>query len=180
MGYEKKPRPSFEEILGTWSSPWGRMGGVYGPDGLRRIELPHYYPDDLLDLLKWEHPGARIDDAAFAELADLCSDYFNRRAVDFSTVRCDLSGCGPFAQKILTACRKVPYGQTRSYSALAGLAGEPGKARPAAQALGKNPIPLVIPCHRIVLAAGRLGGFSAPGGIQLKSRLIELESQARP
>ena len=163
-----------DEVVGTWPSPWGLMGGVRGPAGLRGIVLPHYAPQDLRDLLMWEHPGAREDLHAFAELADMCCDYFNGKLADFSSVACDLSTEGPFARRVLTACRQIPYGQTRTYTALAQMAGEHGKARPVAQALGKNPLALIIPCHRVV-AAGGLGGFSAPGGPDLKARMIELE-----
>jgi methylated-DNA-[protein]-cysteine S-methyltransferase len=168
---------SAEQTISIWKTAWGVMGGVRGPAGVSAIVLPHYSPNDLRDLLKWEHPGARMDDAAFADLAELCGDYFNGKRVDFSAVVCDLAGQGPFARQILTACRQVPYGQTRTYTQLAAMAGQPDKARHAAQALGKNPVPLIIPCHR-VLAAGGLGGFSAPGGVELKRRMLDLERQA--
>jgi len=154
------------------------MGGARGPAGIKAVILPHYQPNDLRDLLKWEHTGSRMDDQAFADLAELCAGYFSGRPVDFSYVACDLSGVGPFARQILTACRQVPYGQTRTYTQLAAMAGARDKARPAAQALGKNPVPLVVPCHRIVAAGGGLGGFSAAGGVDLKRRMLELEKQA--
>jgi len=163
------------ETIGTWPTAWGLMGGVCGPAGLRRIMLPHYRPKDLRDVLAWEHPGAATDDDAFADVAALCRDYFNRKAPDFAPVACDLSTVGPFARRILAACRQIAHGERLTYAALAAAAGEPGKARPAAQALGKNPIPLIIPCHRVVAAGGKLGGFSAPGGVDQKARMLELE-----
>ena len=172
----KRGKPSVAETTGTWPTPWGRMGFVRGENGLRRIVLPHYSPQDLRDLLAWEHPGATVDDEAFAELAAECRAYFNGEPVAFGTVQCDLSTVGPFARKILTSCRQIAYGQTRTYSQLATMAGEQGKARATAQALGRNPLPLVIPCHRVVAAGGRLGGFSAPGGVQIKRKMIELET----
>ena len=151
------------------------MGAVRGANGVCRIVLPHYSPQDLRDLLQWEHPAARFDAEPLEQLAELCCAYFNGEAADFSTVTCDLAGVGPFGRRILTACREIPYGQTRTYTAVAHMAGEPGKARPAAQALGRNPVPLVIPCHRVVAAGGRLGGFSAAGGVELKQRMLERE-----
>ena len=153
----------------------GPMGGVRGPDGLRRIILPHYAMDDLRALLAWEHAGAAADDAAFEDVAALCRAYFNRQAVDFADVPCDLSAVGPFARRILQTCRTIPYGQTRTYTQLALMAKEDGKQRAAAQALGANPVPLVIPCHRVVAAGGGLGGFTAEGGADLKKRLLDLE-----
>jgi methylated-DNA-[protein]-cysteine S-methyltransferase len=152
------------------------MGGVRSAAGLCRLELPYYSSDDLGALLQWEHPGSRVDDAALAEAAELCRAYFNGQPVGFSAVACDLSAVGPFGRAILNTCRQIGYGQTRSYTQLALMAGQPeSKARAAAQALGRNPIPLVIPCHRVLAAGGGLSGFSAPGGVDLKRRLLELE-----
>ena len=168
---------SADQTVGTWPTPWGRMGFVRGTKGLRRVVLPHYSPRDLSDLLAWEHPGASVDDEAFAELAALCRAYFNGEPVDFGPVRCDLAAVGPFARRILTACRRIGYGRTRTYSQLARMADEEGKARAAARALGSNPVPLVVPCHRVVAAGGGLGGFSAAGGVELKRRMIELEGR---
>jgi methylated-DNA-[protein]-cysteine S-methyltransferase len=160
----------------VWPTAWGPMGAVRSPQGLCRLELPHYSKEDLRALLQWEHPGVRADDAAGAEVAELCRAYFNAQPVDFSAVACDLSAIGPFGQTILNTCRQIAHGQTRSYTQLALMAGQPEtKARPAAQALAKNPVPLVIPCHRVLAAGGGLNGFSAPGGIELKRRLLELE-----
>lgn len=151
------------------------MGGVRGPAGLRRIVLPHYSMGDLRDLLAWEHQGAAADDDAFDDVVDLCRRHFNANVADFGQVQCDMSVVPPFARRILTTCREIPYGQTRSYTQLALMANEDGKQRAAAQALGANPIPLIIPCHRVCAAGGGLGGFSAPGGVDLKKRMIELE-----
>lgn len=78
-----------------------------------------------------------------------------------------------FQQRIWWTLLSIPYGQTRSYSWLAASVGSPGAARAAGQAVGKNPLPIVIPCHRIIAADGTLGGFS--GGLEVKRRLLELE-----
>lgn len=165
------------QTIGTWPTAWGPMGGVCTTAGLCRIILPHYSPGDLRDLLAWEHPTARVDDAVFEQVAALCRAYFNLQPVDFSEVACDLSSSGPFGRTVLEACRQIPYGQTLSYSALAVKAGETGKQRAVAQALGRNAIPLVIPCHRVLAAGGRLGGYSSPGGPDQKARLLELEKR---
>jgi methylated-DNA-[protein]-cysteine S-methyltransferase len=163
-------------VISVWPTAWGPMGGVRGAAGLCRLELPHYSNDDLRALLQWEHPGCRVDDAALDQVAQLCRAYFNGQPADFSAVACDLSAIGPFGRTILNTCRQIGYGQTRSYTQLALMAGQPeSKARPAAQTLGRNPVPLVIPCHRVLAAGGGLGGFSAPGGIDLKRRMLDLE-----
>ena len=79
--------------------------------------------------------------------------------------------------KVLAACRKIPYGQTRSYGSLAQEIDAPDAARAVAAALGKNPIPLVVPCHRVTYSDGRPGGFSAAGGVALKLRMLALEKR---
>ena len=171
----KRPAKNPGDVrIGVWPTPWGAMGGARSAKGLCELHLPHYQPHDLRELLAWHYPGAKVEDRAFDELADMCSAYFNGEVVDFTPVDCDLSAIGPFGRQILTACRRIPYGQTQTYTQLAHSADQSGKARPTAQAMGKNPTPLVIPCHRVV-AAGGLGGFSTPGGVAQKSRMLKLE-----
>jgi methylated-DNA-[protein]-cysteine S-methyltransferase len=165
-------------FYGVWATAWGPMGAAGGAAGLRRVVLPHYMPDQLAELLAWEHPGAARDEKLFERLIQLTRDYFNGKAVDFGEVACDLPPAGSFAGMVLRACRTIPYGQTRSYSSLAEQIGRPDAARAVAAALGKNPIPLVVPCHRVTYADGRLGGFSAEGGVELKRRMLDLERRA--
>jgi len=165
----------------VWATAWGPMGGVMAAAGLRRIVLPHYQRDQLSDLLKWEFPGATRDEKPFEELIALCREYFNAHPVDFSAVRCELPSQRSFAGKVLRACAGIGYAQTRSYGSLAEQIGRPDAARAVAAALGKNRIPLVIPCHRVTYADGRAGGFSAAGGPELKKRLLALEQKvSRP
>jgi len=159
----------------VWATAWGAVGAVAGPKGLTRFILPHYTPKDLGDLLAWEHRDARRDDDPFEMLIRLARDYFNGRPVNFSPVACDLPAESSFAGKILRACRGIPYGQTRSYHLLAEMIGQADAARAVATTLSKNRLPLVVPCHRVTYADGRTGGFSAPGGTELKARLLELE-----
>ena len=78
----------------------------------------------------------------------------------------------------MTACRDIKFGQTISYSGLAKRIGRAGSARAVGNALAKNPLPLIIPCHRVVRNDGKIGGFSAKGGITLKKKMLELEHQA--
>lgn len=159
----------------VWATAWGPMGAVASPAGLCRVVLPHYQFDQLLDLLAWEHPGAARDDQPFQQLIRLTRDYFNAKAVRFDEIPCDLPGESTFSGKVLRACRTIAYGQLRSYLALAEMIGQPEAARAVATALGKNNVPLVTPCHRVTYSDGRPGGFSAPGGVELKRRLQDLE-----
>jgi O-6-methylguanine DNA methyltransferase len=90
-----------------------------------------------------------------------------------------LSGLTPFTRKVLTACSKIPSGKTVSYSQLAGMIGKPRASRTVGSALAKNPIPLIIPCHRVIHSDGSLGNFSAPGRTITKKKLIALENNER-
>jgi len=89
-----------------------------------------------------------------------------------------LGGVGPFAQQVYEAARRIPAGQTATYGELAKAVDRPGAARGVGQALGKNPIPLIIPCHRVLAAGGKPGGFSAHGGQATKIRMLAIEGAA--
>jgi methylated-DNA-[protein]-cysteine S-methyltransferase len=97
--------------------------------------------------------------------------------IDFRNVPVVLNGLSVFAKRVLTACRGIRFGQTVSYGRLAEMAGKPGAARAVGRILAKNPLPLIIPCHRVICTNGSLGGFSATGGVKLKKRMLKLEGQ---
>jgi methylated-DNA-[protein]-cysteine S-methyltransferase len=95
--------------------------------------------------------------------------------VDFSRIVIDESHLTTFGRRIVAACRRIPYGQTRSYGQLAAICGSPGAARAVGHVMAKNRYPLVVPCHRVLAAGGTIGGYSAPDGITMKRRLLALE-----
>lgn len=84
----------------------------------------------------------------------------------------------PFQSAVIRACRAIPAGKTATYGQLALAAGSPGASRAVGNQMARNPLPLLIPCHRVVAAGNQLGGFSAPQGLDLKRRLLEIESTA--
>ncbi len=90
-------------------------------------------------------------------------------------VSIDISSCPPFHQKVYSATRRIIPGQTISYGDLAKIAGSPSAAQAVGQAMAKNPIPLIIPCHRVLAANDKIGGFSSPNGIQMKKELLAIE-----
>jgi O-6-methylguanine DNA methyltransferase len=81
----------------------------------------------------------------------------------------------PFQQAVWRACMKIPAGQTRSYKWIAEQIGKPGAMRAVGSALGKNPFAPTVPCHRVIKSDGTLGGFSAPGGVKAKIKLLKKE-----
>jgi methylated-DNA-[protein]-cysteine S-methyltransferase len=96
-------------------------------------------------------------------------------ASDLSSVPLDLEAMPDFHRRVYEVARQIPAGQTLSYGEIARRLGDPSQARAVGAALGANPIPILIPCHRVLAADGRTGGFSAPGGVSTKLRLLEIE-----
>ncbi len=100
--------------------------------------------------------------------------YFAGRPVRFM-VDLDLTGVPPFGQAVLKACHRIPYGKTATYADLAVAVVRSGAARAVGGVMARNPLPLVIPCHRVLRSDGSLGGFSTPNGVKDKERLLRLE-----
>lgn len=109
------------------------------------------------------------------ELRDDLHDYAAGRPVDFGHVLIDEAGMTPFVRAVIRACRQIPRGRSKSYGDLAAQAGSPGAARAVGQVMATNRTPLIVPCHRVIAANRRLGGFSAPEGAAMKRRLLDLE-----
>jgi methylated-DNA-[protein]-cysteine S-methyltransferase len=101
-------------------------------------------------------------------------------AVDLSDIEIDLSAADEFERKVYAVARAIPRGEVRTYGEVAAAIGAPGAARAVGAALGRNPIPIIVPCHRVLAAAGRSGGFSAPGGTATKFRILAIEGARRP
>jgi methylated-DNA-[protein]-cysteine S-methyltransferase len=114
------------------------------------------------------------------ELIGQLAAYASSRLVDFSGVPLDESQWSDFQRRVLSACRRIPYGKLQTYGQLAAAAGSPGAARAVGRVMATNPLPIVVPCHRVVGAAGDLRGYSARGGMEMKERLMKLEGAEMP
>lgn len=150
----------------------GWVGAVAHAGRLVRTTLPRPTRDEALRDLPAE---VSLDEtgAMLLRLAeDLCR-YFDGEAVDLTACPVDLRGLPPFHRRALLAARRIPYGEVRPYAWLAEAAGNQAASRAAGRAMSRNPLPLVIPCHRVVRADGALGGFG--GGARMKRDLLELE-----
>ena len=112
----------------------------------------------------------------FPDLRRRLERFARGEAVDFRDVEVALPPMTAFQQAIVEATRRIPYGQTLSYAEVALRAGSPRAARAVGNVMAANRVPIIIPCHRVVASAGGLGGFSAPQGIGLKRRMLELEA----
>lgn len=109
-------------------------------------------------------------------LVDRLQDFASGSPQDFRDVKLDLAELTPFQQRVIDRCRRIGWGRTQSYGELASKAGSPRGARAAGTVMANNRFPIVVPCHRVIAANQKIGGFSAPGGIGLKQRLLNLES----
>ncbi len=101
--------------------------------------------------------------------------YFDGEIVDFTPVRVDLAGRSPFFRQVCEIVGKTGYGHVATYGQIAELAGKKGGARAVGRVMATNPVPIIIPCHRVVAADGRLTGYSAAGGIDTKKELLQME-----
>ncbi len=113
------------------------------------------------------------------ELRHRLTAYAGGEGVDFRDIDVGLDGWTAFQRRVLAALRHIAYGTTLSYAELASRAGSPGAARAVGQVMARNRLPIIIPCHRVLASGGAIGGFSAPQGIALKERLLELERRRR-
>jgi methylated-DNA-[protein]-cysteine S-methyltransferase len=164
--------------ISLFETAWGTCGILARGERIVRFSLPG--PMRTVERILTERIREEIVRNSFAhkQLQEMVVTYFQGRPVDFSGLEVDLSGMTEFQQSVLSACRKIGYGKTASYSDLAEWIGRPIAVRAAASAIAANPLPLIIPCHRILCKNGKLGGFSAVGGIAIKSRLLRLEQSA--
>jgi len=110
----------------------------------------------------------------------LLQQYALGENVDLASIECELPGRTPFQRNVLELVKMIPRGETLTYGEVARRVGRPGAARAVGATMASNAIPLIIPCHRVVGAKGRLTGFSAPRGIDMKRQLLEMEQTAAP
>jgi methylated-DNA-[protein]-cysteine S-methyltransferase len=154
----------------------GPCGVAWNERGLTRLQLPE--SDRSATEKRLSTCAARVSQAAPAEIDQLIANiqcYMTGHRVDFASVAVDLTDVEPFENLVYAAARAVPWGQTVTYGELARQTGSPGAARAVGQALGRNPVPVIIPCHRVLAKGHRIGGFSASGGRFTKERLLALE-----
>ena len=141
-----------------------------GNGGVCRVHLP-VGDDDSYRREFRDVPQSELTQKA----AEMLKLYFKGERQTFNDIPVDLSAVTPFRRHILGLIRAIPYGHVRTYGQVAGLAGAPGAARAIGGAMAANPIPVIIPCHRVVAGDGRLTGYTAPGGIACKEYLLRLE-----
>lgn len=156
----------------------GYCGIGWNEHGVLRFQLPTRSAESTEKLLRRRIPdaGPAMPPAEIADTIAAVKRYFEGEAVDFSAVRLDLGEQDDFFRRIYAAARRIGWGHTTTYGTLAReLGAGPEAARDVGQAMAKNPVALIIPCHRVLAAGGKIGGFSAPGGADTKQRMLEME-----
>lgn len=171
---------SFVTELGWMAVAWRGdvlRGNVFGHASQRSAELA------LAGSLGTAQAFCRLDAAREAEelpawlvaAIEMLKRFACGEPVDFATAPLSLDHLTPFGRRVVAACRRIGWGQTRSYGELAAECGSAGAARAVGSVMAKNRYPLIVPCHRVLGAGGSLGGYSAPGGLTMKQRLLDME-----
>ena len=159
--------------VGTGSAQ--KTSSTEGDPTLFQLSLGYRTKEQALKKIRPEY----LEDASYCmwspELTESIQAYTEGDPIDFRSVRIDLSHLTAFGQRVIKACRKIPYGKTLSYAELAAQAGSPGASRAVGSRMACNQTILVVPCHRVIGSGGKIGGFSAPGGINFKRKLLDLE-----
>jgi len=159
----------------TFRTPIGWCAAIGGDAGLQFLVIgmksDRDYETDFNDPVP---EGGRAEPAWIECLRIDLDDYFAGGRPAFA-VPLAMQGVSDFGQRVYAAARSIPYGEVRTYGWLAEKAGSPGAARAVGGAMATNPVPLIVPCHRVVRSDGGIGGFSARGGVDLKRKLLFLE-----
>lgn len=160
----------------------GRCGVAWGERGIVGVQLPEGRDARTRARVQRRFPEARElpPPPDVRRAVDHMAALLRGEASDLSTVVLDMEGVPPFHRRVYEVARTVLPGTTVSYGALAARLGAPGSARAVGQALGRNPFAIVVPCHRVLAAGGKTGGFSASGGVTTKLRMLTIEGADQP
>jgi methylated-DNA-[protein]-cysteine S-methyltransferase len=177
-----RPRRASDRIMTTqafalFDTAIGRCAIAWGGHGIIGVQLPEAREAATRARMKRRFPGAseqstppHVGHAIAAIVALLRGE-----ARDLTGLTLDMEGVPEFNRRVYEVARQIPPGRTLTYGAIAARLGDPGLARAVGHALGRNPFPIVVPCHRVLAAGGKLGGFSADGGVSTKRRMLAIE-----
>ena len=160
-----------------FDTPIGRCGTAWGERGVLGVQLPEANDLETRERLLRRFPSARESPPPpdVQRAVDGVVALLHGEASDLSSVALDMDRVPAFHRRVYEVARTIPPGATLSYGEIAARLGDPRSARDVGQALGQNPFAIVVPCHRVVAAGGKVGGFSATGGVKMKLRLLSIE-----
>jgi methylated-DNA-[protein]-cysteine S-methyltransferase len=158
----------------------GRCGVAWSDRGLVGVQLPEAGDTATRERMLQRFPAAaeRPPPPQVRLAIDGIVALLQGEPSDFSEIALDMEGVAPFHRRVYEVARTIPPGKTLAYGEVAARLGAAGAARAVGQALGHNPFPIVVPCHRVVAAGGKIGGFSAHGGPATKRRMLAIEGGA--
>jgi methylated-DNA-[protein]-cysteine S-methyltransferase len=164
-------------VVTLFETPIGRCGLAWGPHGIVGVQLPEPAGAERARLLR-RFPDAIEEAALPAPIGEAIArivTHLEGGSPDLDSIELDMTGVQEFDRRVYGIARAIPRGVTKAYGEVAAELGDPAAARAVGQALGRNPFPIIVPCHRVLAAAGRPGGFSAHGGVATKLRLLAIE-----
>lgn len=165
--------PSAPDSSMIFPSTLGWMAIAWSDDGLVRVRMGYHSRAELEAVIG---SVSATPPLWCQRLVERLQAYAAGAEDDFRDVPVAALWLTPFQNDIVAALRAVPYGERTTYGDLAKKAGRRGAARAVGQVMATNPVPLVVPCHRVLASGGKIGGFSAPTGLELKQQLLDLES----
>jgi len=155
----------------------GRCAITWGETGVTSVRLPERSDAAMRAWIGRRHPEARemspppAIESAIGDIRRL----MDGEKQDLSAIVLDMSDVPDFERRVYAETQSIPPGQTLTYGDIATRLGDVALSRAVGQALGRNPFPIIVPCHRVLAAGGKSGGFSAPGGVDTKRRMLEIE-----
>jgi methylated-DNA-[protein]-cysteine S-methyltransferase len=160
-----------------FATPIGPCGLAWGDRGVLAVQLPQKDEQATRARLLRRAPAASRAEppAEIAQIVTAIVALLKGRPADLTGAVLDMDGLPPFDRAAYAIARTVPPGATITYGEIAARLGDPNAARAVGRAMGANPFPIIVPCHRVLGADGRMGGFSAPGGVVTKARMLSIE-----
>ena len=163
-----------------FETPIGACGIAWGPRGITGLQLPEATAQGTRSRMQRRWAGAAEAEPPpdVQRAIDRVLALLKGEAIDLGDIPLDLEAAPDFHRKVYEVARTIPPGQTMTYGEIAKKLGAPHESREVGQALGRNPVAIIVPCHRVLGADGKMGGFSANGGVATKRRILEIEGAA--
>jgi methylated-DNA-[protein]-cysteine S-methyltransferase len=168
------------QAFALFDSPIGTCGIAWNAKGIAGFQLPSATAQATRSRMqqRWAEAIESAPPPGVQRVIDRVLSLLNGEAIDLSDIPVDLADAPEFHRKVYEVARTIPPGRTMTYGEIAKRLGVPHESREVGQALGRNPIAIIVPCHRVLGADGKMGGFSASGGVATKRRILEIEGAA--
>jgi methylated-DNA-[protein]-cysteine S-methyltransferase len=168
------------QAFALFDSPIGTCGIAWNATGIAGFQLPSATAKATRSRIqqRWAEAVESAPPPGVQRVIDRVLSLLNGEAIDLSDIPVDLADAPEFHRKVYEIARTIPPGRTMTYGEIAKRLGVPHESREVGQALGRNPIAIIVPCHRVLGADGKMGGFSASGGVATKRRILEIEGAA--